>query len=66
MYYCVIGCSNGKVQNISGAGIIEKALVIDFGNGAMCHISEASCKWEVGIIRINLSIAKYPNAIFFR
>lgn len=39
-------CLNGQVQNISGAGIKEKALVIDFGNGTMCHMSEASCTWE--------------------
>ncbi|CAG2219403.1 unnamed protein product [Mytilus edulis] len=44
MYYCILGCLNGKVQNISG--IKEKALVIDFGNGTLCHISETTCKWK--------------------
>ncbi|CAC5370279.1 unnamed protein product [Mytilus coruscus] len=39
-------CLNGQVQNISGLSIKEKALVIDFGNGTMCHISEGTCNWE--------------------
>lgn len=39
-------CLNGQVQNISGAGLQMKSVVIDFENGTMCHISEGNCKWK--------------------
>ncbi|XP_076106074.1 uncharacterized protein LOC143074564 [Mytilus galloprovincialis] len=39
-------CSRGQIQNIFGVGIQEQAVVIDFRNGTMCHISDGTCKWQ--------------------
>ncbi|CAC5370144.1 unnamed protein product [Mytilus coruscus] len=46
MYNCILDCSSGQIESIFGNGIQEKAVVIDFGNGTMCHISEGTCNWK--------------------
>lgn len=40
-------------------------MVIDFGNGTMCHISEGTCYWKVSIIRNILAIEKSKKSFYF-